>query len=169
MLREQSEPIKKVSAEVRDLAEDMIVTMHENNGAGLAAQQIGRTESICVIDVRVRESDNDEDLSDAHGDVEMPLVLINPVITDRDGRQSGPEGCLSFPEIFVNISRAGEVTVEYMDLKNKKKTLCAHGLLARAIQHELDHLNGVLLVDQMSPVQKVAMAGKLKRLKKKGD
>ena len=92
---------------------------------------------------------------------------MNPEITAADGEQCGDEGCLSFPEIYVKIRRAADVTAAYTDLDNRRQTVRATGLLARAIQHEIDHLNGVLLVDRMSMVQKAALAGKLKRLKKR--
>ena len=82
------------------------------------------------------------------------------------GEQTGQEGCLSFPEIFADVTRAAHVKVEYMDLENRPQTLEGNGLLARALQHELDHLQGVLLVDRMSAVQKFAFSGRLKRLKK---
>jgi peptide deformylase len=96
----------------------------------------------------------------------MPVVMINPRIVEEEGQQSGQEGCLSFPEIFVGVKRAAKVTAAFMNLEGREEKVLAQGLFARAIQHELDHLNGVLLVDRMSPVQKVANAGKLKRLKK---
>jgi peptide deformylase len=100
-------------------------------------------------------------------DVEMPIIMINPKIETMSGEQKGDEGCLSFPEIFVAIKRANEVTVSFLNLQNKEQTINTVGLAARAVQHELDHLNGVLLVDRMSALQKIGVAGKLKRLKKK--
>ena len=96
----------------------------------------------------------------------MPLVMINPQITESDGEQQSQEGCLSFPGLYVKVKRASQVTAEYTDLDDKKQVVSPDGLLSRAIQHEMDHLNGKLLVDHMSTVQKVANAGKLKRLKK---
>lgn len=166
VLREKSLPVDHVRDDLKQLAMDMIVTMRENNGAGLAAQQIGRTESVCVIDVDNKENDYAGDDS-AETMPEMPIVLFNPEIVETAGDQDGQEGCLSFPEVYINVNRAATVTVEYMDLESRKCTLHAGGLLARAIQHEVDHLNGVLLVDHMTPVQKVAVSGKLKRMKKK--
>jgi peptide deformylase len=130
--------------------------MYAENGVGLAAEQIGRTEAICVIDVP----------ADQACGVKMPLVLINPVIVASEGEQVGQEGCLSFPDVYINVRRAERVEATYLDSEGNKQTVEATGLLSRAIQHELDHLNGVLLVDHMSPVQKVANAGKLKRLKR---
>ena len=97
----------------------------------------------------------------------MPLVFVNPRITGHgDEIQTGPEGCLSFPDIFAPVDRWYEVDAVYTDLDGIPHTIHARGLLARAIQHELDHLDGILLVDRMSPVKKVALSGKLKRLVK---
>ena len=99
--------------------------------------------------------------------VDMPLVFINPKITGHtDDVQMGPEGCLSFPEIFANVERWYEIDASYTDLDGIPQAIHAKGLLARAIQHELDHLDGVLLVDRMSHIKKVTLAGKLKRLVK---
>jgi peptide deformylase len=97
----------------------------------------------------------------------MPMVLINPKITGHtQDVQMGPEGCLSFPDIFANVERWYEVDAEYLDLEGHIRKIHAKGLLSRAIQHELDHLDGILLVDRMSHVKKVAIGGKLKRLVK---
>ena len=97
----------------------------------------------------------------------MPVVFINPKVTGHtEDVQVGPEGCLSFPDIFANVERWYEVDAEYMDLEGQTQIIHAKGLLARAIQHELDHLDGILLVDRMSHVKKVAISGKLKRLVK---
>lgn len=165
-LRKKAAPIEKVDGAVKRLAKNMLETMHGKSGIGLAAEQIGRTESICVIDISgAREDDGGEELQDPP-DVSMPLVLINPEIIEKSGEQTGREGCLSFPEIYVSIKRAAEATVRYMDLENEQASVHARGLLARVIQHEVDHLNGILLADKMSMVQKAAIAGKLKRLKR---
>jgi peptide deformylase len=96
----------------------------------------------------------------------MPLVLVNLHVTAPEGVDTAQEGCLSFPDKFVTIKRASEVTVVFTDLESREHTLKVRGLLARTVQHEMDHLNAVLLVDRMSPVQKVAARGKLKRLMK---
>ena len=163
LLRRKAEPVDRVDDEVRELARDMLAAMYENNGIGLAAQQVGRTEAICVVDI---PADQDEgSAASASPDVPMPLVMVNPEILSMSGAQESQEGCLSFPEISVKIKRSANVDIEYTSLENGREKLSADGLLARAIQHEVDHLNGVLLADRMSVVQKVAIAGKLKRLK----
>ncbi len=159
VLRQPAKPVEKIDDEVRQLARDMLQTMYANHGVGLAAEQVGRTESICVIDIPPEERDRE-----IH--VDMPLVLINPEVLETSGTQSGPEGCLSFPDICVTVSRPDRVKVRFLDLDGQQREVEAEGLLSRAIQHESEHLRGELLVDHMSPVQKVSVSGKLKRLKK---
>ena len=161
-LRRKAQPVAKVTDELRLLVKDMVETMHAARGVGLAAEQIGRLEDVCVIDVPA-EAEKPECVA-ANAAVHMPLALVNPEIVAREGQQRHEEGCLSFPEISCPITRAATVTVSYLDLSGKRCTAVCHGLLARAVQHEVDHLAGVLLVDRMSPMQRLAMAGKIKRL-----
>ncbi len=142
----------------------MLETMYKFNGVGLAAEQVGRTESICIIDIP--PDAEKEEYRDKTNAIEMPLVLINPQIIASEGEQRDEEGCLSFPQIGVQVTRANQATVSFTTLASTRKTITAYGLLARAVQHETDHLNGVLLVDQMNSVQKLAVSGKLKRLQK---
>ncbi len=156
VLREKASSVAVVDEAVRALVRDMLASMYAENGVGLAAEQIGRTEAVCVIDVPAEQACG----------VRMPLVLINPRIVEAEGAQVGQEGCLSFPDVYINVRRAERVKATFLDTDGNAQTVDATGLLSRAIQHELDHLNGVLLVDHMSPVQKVANAGKLKRLKR---
>lgn len=166
VLRQKAVEVTAVTAEIHELAKDMFETMYAERGVGLAAEQVGRTERMFVVDIPP-ESDMDDHGQRENPTVEMPLVFINPKITGHtDDVQLGPEGCLSFPEIFANVERWYEVDAEYIDLHGVPQTLHARGLLARAIQHELDHLDGILLVDRMSHVKKVALGGKLKRLVK---
>ena len=166
ILRKKAKEVTEVTDEIRELSREMFVAMHKEHGLGLAAEQIGRTERIFVIHIPP-DSDLDDDGKRENPDVEMPLVFINPVITAHsDDVQMGPEGCLSFPDIFANVERWYEVDAEYTDLDGERQKVHAVGLLARAIQHELDHLDGILLVDRMSHVKKVALSGKLKRMVK---
>jgi peptide deformylase len=162
-LRRKAAAVAKPDAALRQLARDLIDTMYRANGVGLAAQQIGRTEDICVIDIRpaFKKTPPPPELAA----LPMPLVMINPRLATAEGATTAEEGCLSFPEVYVSIRRAERVTVTFMTLDGATQTLAAAGFLARAIQHELDHLAGVLLIDHMSAVQKVAVAGKLKRIK----
>lgn len=166
VLREKAVEVMAVDDDIRALAKEMFETMYQERGVGLAAEQVGRTERMFVIDIPA-DSDIGDDGQRENPAIEMPLVFINPQITSHsDDIQIGPEGCLSFPEIFANVERWYEVDAEYMDLDGNPKIIHAKGLLARAIQHELDHLDGILLVDRMSHVKKVALGGKLKRLVK---
>lgn len=166
VLRQKATPVETIDESLRAIADEMLAIMHQENGVGLAAEQVGRTERLFLIDIPA-DSDLDEAGERENPDVAMPLVMINPEITAHsDTIQTGPEGCLSFPDIFANIDRWYEVDACYTTLDGERKQLHAKGLLARAVQHELDHLNGILLVDRMSPVKKVALSGKLKRLVK---
>lgn len=166
VLRKKAVEVKEITGEIHELAKDMLETMYEEHGVGLAAEQVGSTHRIFVIDIPA-DSDMEDDGTRENPDVAMPLVLINPQVTGHtEDIQVGPEGCLSFPDIFANVERWYEVDAEYTDLEGKVRQVHAKGLLARAIQHELDHLDGILLVDRMSSVKKVALSGKLKRLVK---
>lgn len=163
VLREKAKKVARIDESIIALVEDMLITMRARNGIGLAAQQVGETVAVCVIDTASR---NSEDEAPECTDVPMPLVMINPEITESTGTESCEEGCLSLPEIFVSVSRAAEVTAAYQDLSGKRQTIRAKGLLSRAVQHELDHLQGILLVDRMSAIKKISLSGKLKKLKK---
>lgn len=164
VLRQSAQSVPKVTDEIRQLAHDMLATMHAELGVGLAAEQVGRTESICVIDIPAdAEKPN---CSPFNAAIPMPLVLINPEILATEGTQRNEEGCLSFPDISAPVTRANQVTVAFNTLDDSRQTITVQGLLARAVQHETDHLQGILLVDRMSKIQKLAVAGKLRRLKK---
>jgi len=167
VLRKKSVEVTDVNDGIHELAEEMFKTMYKEKGVGLAAEQVGRTERMFVIDIPA-DGDIDEDTGERENPmVEMPLVFINPkIIGNGEDVQIGPEGCLSFPDIFANVERWYEVDAEYTNLDGNSKIIHAKGLLARAIQHELDHLDGILLVDRMSHVKKAALSGKLKRLAK---
>ena len=166
ILRRRAVEVTAVNDDLRTLAKEMFETMYKERGVGLAAEQVGRTERMFVIDIPP-EADMDDSGQRENPSIGMPMVLINPKITGHSEEiQIGPEGCLSFPDIFANVERWYEVDAEYIDLDGTPHAIHARGLLARAIQHELDHLDGILLVDRMSHVKKVALGGKLKRLVK---
>ncbi len=167
VLRQVATPVEAVDDDIRALVKDLLESMHVANGLGLAAEQIGRTEAICVVHIPLNYTRAEGEPSDEPSPgIGEPLVLINPEITAREGEQFGQEGCLSFPEIYVSVKRSMDVTVEYLGDDGSRQSTQATGLLSRAIQHELDHLTGVLLVDHMSPVQKISVAGRLRRLRK---
>ena len=166
ILRKKSIPIKKIDDALKRLAKDMLAALYEARGVGLAAQQIGRTESLCVIDIPAEMDSREKGGPRDNPHIRMPLVLMNPRVIAAAGEQSNQEGCLSFPEIFVTMIRPYEVTVAFMGMDNRDKIETVRGLLARAVLHEIDHLAGVLLVDRMTAVQKLTVAAKLRRLKR---
>ncbi len=164
VLREKAQPVAVVTDELRQLAADMIAAMHRARGVGLAAEQVGRTEKICVIDIPEGCENEEDELFNAP--VPMPLILFNPEIVSQEGTQRDKEGCLSFPGIGGSITRAAQVTCQYLDENNMPQMVAARGFLARALQHEIDHLNGILYVDHMSAVERLEYADKLKKLSK---
>ena len=164
VLREKSAPVACVTDALRRLADDMIETMHAAKGVGLAAEQVGRLERLCVIDI----PDGCEDEADAlfNAPIPMPLKLFNPVIVAQEGSQKDKEGCLSFPDVGGSLVRAAQVTCQYLDADNRQQMITARGFLARALQHEIDHLDGILYIDRMSAVERLSYAPKLKKLAK---
>jgi peptide deformylase len=154
--------------ELRQLAADMIETMYAANGVGLAAQQIGRPLLLAVLDVRQSETPSELWLDGQPQDIaaRMPMTLVNPRITGSEGEQVSEEGCLSVPEVTAPIRRAARVRIEAQDLDAKPLRIEATGLLARALQHELDHLNGILFLDRMDAATRASFAGKIKKLQK---
>lgn len=166
-LREKSKQVETITDEIRKLVADMLETMYADKGVGLAAEQVGRTERLCVIDVP-SEIEKEAHRKD-NAPIAMPLVMINPEIISLEGRQRNEEGCLSFPGIGAPVTRADKVTFSYQNLEGERITATAYGLLARAVQHETDHLNGVLFVDKLSSLQKMAISGQLKRLRRSNE
>jgi peptide deformylase len=169
ILRAKGKRIDKVDDRIRKLASNMLETMQAVNGVGLAAQQVGEAIQLTVLDVSpVEDRPSTMTFNGEHVDpkAKMPLVLINPRITLGAETEVGSEGCLSFPDITGDIERAESVIVHAETLENEKIEIEATGLLARAIQHEIDHLNGILFVDRMNSATKVSLASRLKRLQK---
>jgi peptide deformylase len=169
ILRAKGKRIDKVDDRIRELATNMLETMQAVNGVGLAAQQVGQAIQLTVLDVSpVEDRPSTMTFNGEHVDpkAKMPLVLINPRITLGAETEVGSEGCLSFPDITGDIERAESVIVHAETLENEKIEIEATGLLARAIQHEIDHLNGILFVDRMNSATKVSLASRLKRLQK---
>ena len=169
ILRAKGKRVDKIDNRVRELAQNMIETMHAANGVGLAAQQVGESIQLAVLDVSQVEDRpstmklNGKDIDPKNA---MPLVLINPEIELRSETEVGTEGCLSFPEITGDIERAKFAVVRAENLEGETIEIETSGLLARAIQHELDHLNGILFIDRMSSAAKVSLSSRLKRLQK---
>jgi peptide deformylase len=169
ILRAKGKRIDQIDDRIRELAANMIETMHAANGVGLAAQQVGEALQLTVLDISAvedRPSTLKMDGEDIDPKSAMPLVLINPEIELRGEPEVGVEGCLSFPEITGNIERAKSVVVRAQNLESEIIQFEASGFLARAIQHEGDHLNGILFIDRMNSAAKAALSSRLKRLQK---
>jgi peptide deformylase len=169
ILRAQGKPIEEIDDRIRELAANMIETMHAAHGVGLAAQQIGEALQLTVLDISAvedRPSTLKLDGKDADPNSAMPLVLINPEIELHGEMEIGVEGCLSFPEITGDIERAHCVMVRAQNLEGITIQIGAGGFLARAIQHEHDHLNGILFIDRMRSAAKAALSSRLRRLQK---
>jgi len=169
ILRAKGKHIEKIDNRIRELAQNMIETMHAANGVGLAAPQVGESLQLTVLDVsQVEDRPSTMKLNGENTDPQsaMPLVLINPEIDLGSETEMGTEGCLSFPEITGEIERAKSVTVRARNLDGEAIEIEATGFLARAIQHEVDHLNGILFIDRMSSAAKTSLSSKLKRLQK---
>src|SRR5213595_3618403 len=169
ILRTKGQRIEKIDDRIRELAANMIETMHAAHGVGLAAQQIGEALQLTVLDISAVE-DRPSTLKlggkDADPTSAMPLVLINPEIELRGESEVGVEGCLSFPEITGDIERAQSVIVRAQTLEGEIIQIEASGFLARAIQHEGDHLSGILFIDRMRSAAKAALSSRLRRLQK---
>ena len=154
LLRQISKPVEKVGVEERKLMDDMLETMYAANGIGLAAIQIGIPKRIIVMDISKDENKKE------------PLYLVNPVIKKKDELKSTyEEGCLSVPNQFAEIDRPKNCEVEYLNYDGEKKILKAEGLLATCIQHEMDHLEGILFIDYLSKLKKSMIIKKLSKNK----
>jgi peptide deformylase len=168
-LRQKGAEIGKVDDKVRELATNMLETMEAANGVGLAAQQVGVPIQLTVIDVRDvedRPSTMSIDGKEVKLEEHMPLILLNPVLELGPDKELGMEGCLSFPEMTAEIARSARITARAETLEGREIKFEATGLLARALQHEVDHLHGILFIDRMNTATRTALAGKLKRLQK---
>jgi len=169
VLRAKGKRVAQVDERVRELAANMIETMQEANGVGLAAQQIGEALQLTVLDVSASE-DRPSTLKLNGAEVEpesaMPLVLVNPELSLGKETELGVEGCLSFPEITADILRSSAIVARAETLEGESIEIEATGLLARALQHEVDHLNGILFIDRMSAATKVALRSRLKKMQR---
>lgn len=160
VLSKRAKEIDLVDQEVRKLMDDMLETMYNEEGIGLAANQVAVLKRVIVLDLQNDdEQQRDEDF--------YPLCMANPVITSiGEEKVEAKEACLSVPGVPVSVIRPEEISVEYLDYNNKKQTLRTGGWLARAIQHEIDHIDGKILIDYLSPLKKNVAIRKLKKYKK---
>ena len=167
VLRKKGALIEKITPEIKRLIDDMFETMYDAAGVGLAAQQVGHALQLTVIDVRAvkdRPSTMEIDGQPVDVNAHMPVALVNPKITPFGNTAKGPEGCLSFPEIYTDITRPESVEVEAIDADGKTVRFKAGGLLSRAVQHEVDHLNGILFIDRMTAEAKAEVKDEIDAL-----
>ena len=158
ILKKISDPVEKIGINEKKLINDLFETMYVSNGIGLAAVQIGILKRILVVDVSTKDEKN------------QPIVLINPVIKNlSDDTSVYEEGCLSIPETFIEIERPKICEVEYIDAKGSKKNLECEGLLSTCIQHEINHLDGKLIIDHLSKLKKDFIIKKISKIKKNLD
>tara|TARA_B100000686_G_scaffold10076_1_gene10158 strand:- start:2083 stop:2607 length:525 start_codon:yes stop_codon:yes gene_type:complete len=158
ILRQVSKPLDKVTKEEQVLMDDMLETMYKANGIGLAAIQIGVPKRIIVMDISKNDQENN------------PMYFVNPVIKNKNKEFSTyEEGCLSVPNQFAEVERPASCEIEYLDYNGEKKLLKAKGLLATCIQHEMDHLEGILFIDYLSKLKKSMIIKKLSKHKKNSE
>jgi len=156
VLKQKTSPVTTLDGDLQELIDDMIETMYAAPGVGLAAPQVGVSKRLAVIDISTKEAD-------------VPLlVLINPVFLRREGSIEFEEGCLSIPEYTAKIGRAEKVVVRSTDRKGKEMEIEAEGLLAIALQHEIDHLDGLLLIDRISPIKREFFKKRYKKTHQSG-
>ncbi len=155
-LRRASKPVGTITDETQALIDDMIETMYAAPGVGLAAPQVGVSQQIMVVDISVGK------------DPEALYVMINPRIVKKEGEIKEEEGCLSVPEFSEGVPRAASLEVRYLTREGREQTLVADGLLAKAIQHEVDHLNGRLFLDRLSPLKRDMIKRKIRKAIRQG-
>lgn len=156
VLSKPAEPIIQIGQDILDLARDMVLTMHAAPGIGLAAPQVNVSKRVITVDLSVGE--NPDDL----------LILVNPEFLETEGEEVGEEGCLSVPGIHENVKRPVRVRVKGLDLAGKEKVIDATGQLARVFCHEIDHINGRLFIEKLSPLKKAMVKKKLKKERSSG-
>lgn len=157
ILRQPCAPVTQIDPSVKALVRDLFDSMKAAEGVGLAAPQLGVLRRVVVVDV-----------SRQHPEL-LPISLINPRIVSAEGRELAEEGCLSFPDMYGQVARHTKVCIEALDVNGKLFAIDAEGFYARALQHELDHLDGKLFIDYLSPLKRQLMRGRLKALKTEGE
>jgi peptide deformylase len=156
VLHQKAVDVPAVTPEVVTLIDDLVHTMHGASGVGLAAPQVGLGQRVFVIDLSVGRSPGDL------------IALVNPTFVRRDGMQLEEEGCLSVPGFHATVARPLHVVIRGLDRGGQERTIEAHGLLARALQHEMDHLDGILFIDRLKPVQRRLILRRIDRLRQRG-
>jgi peptide deformylase len=157
VLRESAAPVKAVGDEIKQLIDDLFDSMAEADGVGLAAPQIGISRRVIAVDVSAQLADT------------PPIALINPRVLQSEGEDFEEEGCLSIPELYGEVQRPTRLEIDALDATGKPFQFVAETFYARVLQHEIDHLNGILFIDHISPLKRQLMRGALKRLRKEGE
>jgi len=153
ILKQKAKPVAKVDASIRTLVKDMFETMYAADGVGLAAPQVGILHRVIVLDTRSQQ------------ETAKPIAMVNPEIIGMEGATTYTEGCLSIPGEAEDVDRAAVVTVKFLDVEGQEQTLRCDGLLAIAVQHEVDHLDGTVFVDHVSSLKRELIRKKMKKLK----
>ena len=156
VLRKKAKPVRSLTTELSTFVEDMFETMHKAGGIGLAANQVGSTQRVIVIDLSGGEDTKEE----------KPLALVNPEVIQAEGVETMEEGCLSIPGLRDEVERPDHIRVRFKDIEFKDQELDATGLLARVLQHEIDHINGVLFIDHLNIVKRKLLRGRLNKIRK---
>jgi peptide deformylase len=169
LLRTKSEPVEKITADIRKLVDDMFETMYDAPGIGLAAIQVGVAKRVVTMDLGKRKNADREDSDDSdEEDVKEPRVFINPeIVWSSDETSTYEEGCLSIPDIHEDVDRPARVRVKFLDIDGKAHEEEADGLYATCIQHEIDHLNGVLFIDHISKLKRDRIVKKFTKAAKR--
>lgn len=159
-LRQPADKIEKITPEIQDLAKKMIEIMRESNGIGLAATQVGVNQCLFVVDVDPENQNTPEDLL-------KNQVFINPEIISKSGKVLEEEGCLSFPGLFATTTRPGRISMRAQDIDGNEVTINIDGVYAKVIDHEVDHLNGVLFIDKLTPASRQKLSTQIKKMQDK--
>jgi peptide deformylase len=164
-LRKKCLPVASVTSELKQLAEDMLETMYASKGIGLAAAQVDRQVRLLVMDTRPRENGRykPEEMTELERKVTQPLVLFNPQITSKEGKTTYDEGCLSVPTYYETVERSNLIEVTGLDINGQAVRFTTDGLLAICVQHEIDHLDGKLFIDRLSPIKSARIKSKIKK------
>lgn len=164
-LRKKGVAVKEVTPELQQLAQDMLETMYSFKGIGLAAAQVDRQVRLLVTDTRPRENGRykPEEMTDLEKAVTQPLIIFNPEITKKEGKTTYDEGCLSVPTYFETVERFNWIEVTGLDISGQRFTFQTDGLLSICMQHEIDHLDGRLFIDRLSPIKSVRLKNKIKK------
>ncbi len=164
-LRKRCEPVAEVTPELKKLAEDMLETMYASRGIGLAAAQVNQQIRLLVADIRPKENGRYkvDDMTDLERQAPMPFIIFNPEIVSKDGKTTYDEGCLSVPSYFETVERTKVIEIRGLDINGQEFMVKTDGLLAICLQHEIDHLDGKLFLDRLTPIRATRLKAKIKK------